>query len=62
MNGVISAILVGILKSVGWEKLIVRVLEDMFYLAAKKSGIEVVEKVATRVGDALKEAQDSKEK
>lgn len=55
MNAVISAILVGVLRSVGWEKLVLRVLEDMFYLAAKKSGVEVVEKVATRIGDALKE-------
>lgn len=57
MNAVISAILVGILKSIGWEKLIVRVFEDMAYLVAKKVEIELVQKIATRVGDALKEIE-----
>lgn len=60
MNAVISAVLVGILRSIGWEKLVLRVFEDMFYLAAKKSGIEIVEKVATRMGDALKEVDTKK--
>lgn len=55
MNAVISAVLVGILRSIGWEKLVVRVFEDMAYLAAKKVDVEIVQKVATRVGDALKE-------
>lgn len=60
MNAVISvlsSILVGILRSIGWKVLILQVLEDLSYWAAKKFGPEILQQIATRVGDALKEVE-----
>lgn len=60
MNAVISAILVGILRSIGWEKLVLRVAEDMLYLVAKRVDIEAVKLLSIRVADALKEVDEGK--
>ncbi len=57
MTGIISAILVGILRSIAWQSLVVKVTEDMAYLLAKKSGVDAVKLVANRVGDALKDVE-----
>lgn len=55
---VVGKILVGVLASIGWQKLVMKVAEDMLYLVAKKVDNDAVKAVSTRVADALKEAEE----
>jgi hypothetical protein len=54
----VGKVLVGILASIGWEKLVMKVAEDMLYLVAKKVDNDAVKALSTRVADALKEAEE----
>lgn len=54
MTQIISAILVGILSKLGWQKLVVQVLEDLFYYISKNVSNELAKEVLARCGDSLK--------
>lgn len=58
MVPILSNILVGILTSLGWKKLIISVAEDTFYYIATKMDNDLAKKTLQNMGDALKELED----
>jgi RNase adaptor protein for sRNA GlmZ degradation len=54
MASVISSILVGILKMIGWQALVVQVLEDIFYYISRNVSNELAKDILQRLGDSMK--------
>lgn len=57
VTSLISTILVGILSKLGWQKLIVQILEDLFYYLGNKVSNVLAQEVLKRIGDSLKELE-----
>jgi hypothetical protein len=53
----VGSTLVGILKMLGWQSLILKVASDTMHYAAKKLDNELVKKVLDDVGDTLDQAK-----
>jgi hypothetical protein len=60
LASVISSILVSILTTLGWQKLIVKVAEDVLYYIANKISNDLAKKLLNDMGDALKELEQPK--
>lgn len=53
MTGILSSVLVGILTTIGWQKLIISVGVDCLHFAAKQTNNELAKGLLNDVANAL---------
>lgn len=53
----VGGIMMSVLKTIGWQKLVTKIAEDSLRLLAKKTNDEFAKSVATRFADSLEESE-----
>lgn len=56
----LSSILLSILTTLGWKKLILKVAEDLLYYIATKMGNDLAKKLLNDLADSLKDLEQPK--